>query len=66
MTIVTEFASDVTLQKTVTVPVADIAVTYAETNGIFDVQKMMYVEIMIEYEGEMTLNVSEARFVAAE
>ena len=53
-------------ERTVSIPVEEIEVTYSQSNSIFEVQKIMYIEIMIECEGELPLAFREARFVPAE
>ncbi|MBO4667771.1 MAG: hypothetical protein J5666_06595 [Bacilli bacterium] len=52
--------------KTYSVDASDFIVVYNKQNNHFDTQKIGYVEVMIEYNGEVTFDILEARFVKVE
>ena len=57
---------DFTGEKTFSVGVGDFVVVYGKQNNIFEPQKIGYIEIMVEKNGEASFEVCEARFVTVE
>ena len=54
---------DFTGERTFTVDVSDLSIMYGEQDGVFDAQKIRYVELMLKYSGELTIEVDNVRFV---
>ena len=52
--------------RTFTGSIGDLSVVYNKQNGIFEPQKITYVEIMIEKNGEVDVEVAEFRFIEME
>ena len=50
-------------KKTFEIDAGDFIVMYNKQNNIFDPQKISYVEVMVEAQGEATFDLCEARFI---
>lgn len=50
-------------EREFTCGVSEFEAVYNKVDGIFDTQKIQYIEIMIEAPGAVTLEVTEARFI---
>ena len=57
---------DFTGEKTFSIGVGDFSVMYNKQNNIFEPQKISYIEIMVEANGEATFEIASAKFVKIE
>ena len=53
-------------ERTFTMGIGDLAVVYNKQNNQFEPQKIAYIELMVEKNGAVSLEISEARFVHIE
>ena len=61
-----KFVDDFEGERTFTISAGDLTCVYNKQNNIFEPQKIAYIELMIEKNGDATIEIEEARFIHLE